>query len=119
MAYESNTALMLHEKDYEALKNKFQELNNEARVWLTVAEKKGERKFNRDKEHDEFIYLYWGEIKWSERLPEVKTVMDHIREMQNQNHAYDFVRLGDDEEDMEHRYNIEYTFEIKRTIAKF
>lgn len=119
MAYESNVALMLNQNDYEALRNKFQELNNEARVWLTVAEKRGERNFNRDKEHDEYVYLYWEDIKWSEKLPEVKAVMDHIREMQNQNHTYDFVRLGDDEEDMEHRYNIECTFEIKRSIAKF
>lgn len=119
MAYESNVALMLNENDYQALKNKFEKLSTECRVWLTVAEKRGERNFNRDREHDEFVYLYWEDIKWSEKLPEVKAVMDQIREMQNQNHAYDFVRLGDDEEDMEHRYNIECTFEIKRSIAKF
>ena len=119
MSYESNVALMVNKSDYETLKNKFQKLDKYCKAWLKNAEKRGHLSFGNKKENNEYTYLYWDDEKWDEHLPEVKTVMDLTRTLEKEDRTYDYIRIGDNENDIEHRYKNDQCFEVKRTIKKF
>lgn len=55
-------------------------------------------------------------IKWYEMFPEVKFMMDFLKEIEEP-HFYDFVRLGEETDDIEQMNNVEYYFNIEVNVT--
>lgn len=60
--------------------------------------------------------FHFGWTKWYDDVfPEIQFMMRFLRNIEEP-HYYDFIRLGEDLEDMEHEYSGEYYLNIERNV---
>ena len=94
MGYRSEVAIVIGEDDFNELKR-----NDKVRELLKCAEII--RYLNSSQN---IISIYWDWIKWYETYEDVNIIENFLDNLQEKEHSYHFVRVGEELEDIEERY---------------
>ena len=113
MGYYSDVALGLRKEDFKVMMKKVELIENQD-VKKEVLELIEDGKNGVKQSYTDSVLLYWESIKWYESIyPEIKFIMDFIKEIEE----YDYVRIGEDLDDIVEDLNTGWTLcSVSRSI---
>ena len=111
MGYYSDVALSMYKKDY----NKMVELNKENEDFNDLIRIANKRTYTGD---EDVVTLYWESVKWHTAFPEIGTIEDYLRILVEQDRPYNFIRIGEDWDDVEYNYHYSDTVDSNIVIDK-
>lgn len=106
MGYYSDAALCLRERDFKELLAEEKKVGSDAYNFLALADITVIDECGGDK----VLCVRWTSVKWYHDFEEIQVIEAWMDEG-NGYHPYNFVRLGEDYEDIEHRQSSNYEFD--------
>lgn len=121
MGYRSDVAIAMKKSDYDVMLQRAKELEENSEDVCDFIEEGYKQAIPNDKHQpenpDDFVYLFWEWVKWYTRDPEYFPEVTFIDDFLSEIDEYDFVRIGEEEDDTETIYNSgSYLISVERSI---
>lgn len=110
MGYYSQVSILMDKESTDDFIKKLAKEMPEHIKFYSNALEEGFKTFGID-ETKPYRIFHFDWIKWYEMFPEVSMMMEFLRTLKAP-HYYDFVRLGEETDDIEHEYSDDFYFNV-------
>lgn len=100
MGYYSEVGVCIKKNDFEELEARAKILNDEGLTYLL-------NHIDRKMEiiSDEAVVIQWYSLKWYPDFKEVQFIMNYLTELEENGKPYAYVRVGEEQNDIEEQYS--------------